>query len=196
MVAGPPLGEQVPGRLGLTLQPGQARFLIRLDDLPTSRQPLAYDRDYLAVGHAFCASTQLVIGHDTTVSKALEVRDILPCWQRPSDADQRGPGFVPPQLHHSIWGALCPMRARGPDRSRRQVANPQVSNVMRRRAPAPSQGGSAGSNPVGATIHPSTPRPLTWTNEGQRPRCVSDRVRSSPAVGEHLCPIRARVSSQ
>ena len=28
----------------------------------------------------------------------------------------RGQGFMPPQLHHSIWGALCPIRARGLDR--------------------------------------------------------------------------------
>ena len=77
LVAGPPLGEQVLGRLGLTLQPGQARFLIRLDDLPTSRQPLAYDRDYLAVGTPSAPAPSWSSG--TTVSKALEVRDILPC---------------------------------------------------------------------------------------------------------------------
>src|SRR5918996_3081442 len=39
----------------------------------------------------------------------------------------------------------------------------------------------------------STTRPLTWTNDGQRPCCVSDGARQGPAVGEHLCPIRARV---
>jgi hypothetical protein len=39
----------------------------------------------------------------------------------------------------------------------------------------------------------STTRPVTWTNEGRRPCCVSDRVRSDPAVGGYLCPIRARV---
>jgi hypothetical protein len=39
----------------------------------------------------------------------------------------------------------------------------------------------------------STTRPLTSRNEGQRPCCVSDRVRSGPAVGERVCPLRARV---
>ena len=39
----------------------------------------------------------------------------------------------------------------------------------------------------------SATRPLTWKNEGQRPGCVSGHVRLSPAVGEYLCPIRARV---
>jgi hypothetical protein len=61
-------------------------------------------------------------------------------------------------------------------------------------APLPlPQGGSAGSNPVGATQRTTATRPLTWTNEGQRPCCVSDGARPGPAVGEHLCPIRARV---
>jgi hypothetical protein len=39
----------------------------------------------------------------------------------------------------------------------------------------------------------STTRPLTSRNEGQGPYCVSGRVRPGPAVGGHLCPIRARV---
>jgi hypothetical protein len=38
-------------------------------------------------------------------------------------------------------GALCPMRARGPDRNRRLVANLHVNRSARQRAPAPSQGG-------------------------------------------------------
>jgi hypothetical protein len=42
-------------------------------------------------------------------------------------------------------------------------------------------GGSAGSNPVGATTEYRATRPLTWTNEGQGPSCVPDRVRSGPA---------------
>jgi hypothetical protein len=31
--------------------------------------------------------------------------------------------------------------------------------------------------------HPPPQRPLTWTNEGQGPRCVSDQVRPGPAKG-------------
>ena len=38
----------------------------------------------------------------------------------------------------------------------------------------------------------STPRLLTWRNEGQGPCCVSGGVRSGPAVSGYLCPIRAR----
>ena len=95
---------------------------------------------------------------------------------------------MPRQFHHAISCALCPMRARGPDRNRRQVANLHVSGATRQRAPAPSQGGSAGSNPVGATIHhqPNTAADLDERRSG--PCCVSDRVRSGPAVAEHLCP--------
>ena len=33
----------------------------------------------------------------------------------------------------------------------------------------------------------STTRPLTWTNEGRRPSCVSDQVRLGSAVGGYLC---------
>ena len=55
------------------------------------------------------------------------------------------------QFHHAVSGALCPMRDRDPDRDRRQVAKLQISPSGRQLAPAPSQGGSAGSNPVGAT---------------------------------------------
>ncbi len=38
-----------------------------------------------------------------------------------------------------------------------------------------------------------TTRPLTCANDGQGPCRVSDGIRSGPAVGEYLCPIRARV---
>jgi hypothetical protein len=62
---------------------------------------------------------------------------------------------MPPQLHRSISSALCPMRARGLDRSHRMAAKLHVSRSTRQLAPVPSQGGSAGSNPVGATIRPA-----------------------------------------
>ena len=53
-----PFGEQLLGGLGLALQPGQARLLEHARHLLTSRQPLAHDRDGLAVGHRL-ANTQL-----------------------------------------------------------------------------------------------------------------------------------------
>ena len=89
-------------------------------------------------------------------------------------------------------GALCPMRARALAGDRELAVKLQVSRPARQRAPAPSQGGSAGSNPVGATTTSPT-RPPTCRNEGQGPCCVSDQVRPGPAVGGYLCPIRARV---
>ena len=56
------------------------------------------------------------------------------------------------------------------------------------------QGGSAGSNPVeGYKANTGTRRPLTWRNDGQGPCCVSGGARSGPAVGERVCPLRARV---
>jgi hypothetical protein len=61
-------------------------------------------------------------------------------------------GSCLPQLHDSILGALCPMRARGLDRGHRLAAKLHVSGPTGGEASAPSQGGSAGSNPVGATI--------------------------------------------
>jgi hypothetical protein len=41
---------------------------------------------------------------------------------------------MPPKLHHAISGALCPMRARGLDRSHRLAANLHVSRATRQRA--------------------------------------------------------------
>jgi len=58
---------------------------------------------------------------------------------------------MPRQFRHAVSGALCPMRARDPDRDRRQVAKLQVSGPACQQGYDPSQGGSAGSNPVGAT---------------------------------------------
>jgi hypothetical protein len=42
----------------------------------------------------------------------------------------------------------------------------------------------------------STTRPLSCANEAPGPCCVSDQVRPGPAVGGHLCPIRARVAAR
>jgi hypothetical protein len=56
-------------------------------------------------------------------------------------------------IHGRFTGALCPMRARGLDRGHRLAAKLQVSMPTREGAAGPSQGGSAGSNPVGATNH-------------------------------------------
>jgi hypothetical protein len=50
-------------------------------------------------------------------------------------------------------GSLCPMRARALAGDRELAVKLQVSRPTRDRAPGPSQGGSAGSNPVGATNH-------------------------------------------
>ena len=61
-------------------------------------------------------------------------------------------GVQAPQLHRSISGSLCPMRARILIGDRRLAAKLHVNRLMRQLGPAPSQGGSAGSNPVGATI--------------------------------------------
>jgi hypothetical protein len=46
----------------------------------------------------------------------------------------------------------------------------------------------------GLPSNTSTTRPLTWTNEGQRPGCVSDGARPGPAVGERVCPLFLRAS--
>jgi hypothetical protein len=50
LLAGVPFGEQLLGGLGLALQPGQGRRLVHPGHLLTRRQPLAHDRDDLAVG--------------------------------------------------------------------------------------------------------------------------------------------------
>ena len=63
----------------------------------------------------------------------------------------KGSGVRTPEAPSFHQGVLCPMRARDLDRDRRLEAKLQVSRPTRQRAPAPSQGGSAGSNPVGAT---------------------------------------------
>jgi hypothetical protein len=55
------------------------------------------------------------------------------------------------RIHLSNSGALCPMRARGLDSGSPIGTNVQVSRLTCQRESAPSQGGSAGSNPVGAT---------------------------------------------
>jgi len=68
------------------------------------------------------------------------------------------------------------------------MAKLQVSRPMRWWAVPPSQGGSAGRIRSGLQPNTSTTRPLTWTNEGQGPCCVSGGARPGPAVGEHLRP--------
>ena len=50
LVTSLPLGEQLLGGIGLALQPGQARLLVHPGDRFAGRQPLAHDRDDLAVG--------------------------------------------------------------------------------------------------------------------------------------------------
>ena len=87
---------------------------------------------------------------------------------------------MPRQFHYAISGALCPMRARGPDRDRWQVAKLQVSRPTRQPGNEPSQGGSAGSNPVGATT------------EDQYNTAVDQQERRSAAV---LCVRRRPVRS-
>ena len=46
----PGLGEQLLGRLGLPLEPGQPRLLLHPSHQLTCGQPLAHDGDELAVG--------------------------------------------------------------------------------------------------------------------------------------------------
>ena len=76
-----------------------------------------------------------------------------------------------------ISGTLCPMRARGVDWDHRLAANLHVSRPTRSLAPAPSQGGSAGSNPVGATNHQHN----TAADQQERGSAAVLRVRPSPA---------------
>jgi hypothetical protein len=106
-------------------------------------------------------------------------------------------------IHLPNSGALCPMRARGPDKNRRQAAKLQVSRATRQRAPAPSQGGSAGSNPVGATNHHQH---NTAADQQKRRSAAGLCVRPSPVRSgcgrvsvPHSCPrpsSRSRTSLQ
>jgi hypothetical protein len=59
---------------------------------------------------------------------------------------------MPPQLHYSISGALCPMRARGLGRGHRLAANLHVSRPTRQLAPDPSQGGNGVAADNGAGL--------------------------------------------
>ena len=81
------------------------------------------------------------------------------------------------QLHHSLSGALCSMRARGLDREPPAGANLQVSRPTCQRAPTPAPGGNAGSNPVGATNqHHDT----TAADQQEQGSAAVMRVRPSP----------------
>ena len=96
-----------------------------------------------------------------------------------------------PPLHLGVRCARCvPAASTGRQRLRRicTSAGQRVSKrLIPLKAVAPVR--------IRSGLQPNTSatRPLTWTNEGQRPCRVSDRVRSDPAVGEHVCPFRARV---
>lgn len=63
----------------------------------------------------------------------------------------RGDQVHASSAHHSISGVLCPMRARGHDGGHRLAAKLPVTRPTRGGATGPSQGGSAGFEPVGAT---------------------------------------------
>ena len=103
-------------------------------------------------------------------------------------------GFMPPRLHHFISGSLCPMRARALAGDRELAVKLQVSRPTRDRAPGPSQGGSAGSNPVGATIHHQH---NTAADQQERRSAAVLRVRPSPArsgCGRASVSMRVHVS--
>jgi hypothetical protein len=91
-------------------------------------------------------------------------------------------------IHPSNSGALCPMRARGPDKNRRQAAKLHVSRATRRRAPGPSQAVAPVRIRSGLPTTTSTTRPLTWTNDGRRPSCLRPRVRTVVTAGR-LVPV-------
>jgi hypothetical protein len=77
---------------------------------------------------------------------------VVPLSQSPSiDGIQGVRGSCLLSFTTPCRGALCPMRARGLDGGHRLAAKLQVSRPTRQPVPDPSQGGSAGSNPVGAT---------------------------------------------
>jgi hypothetical protein len=79
--------------------------------------------------------------------------------------------FMPPQLHHSHrsrCGRCVPAASTGVTGL---AAKLEVSKPTHQRVCAPSQGGSAGSNPVGVTNQHQYTRPLTCRNEGRRARC-------------------------
>jgi hypothetical protein len=70
-----------------------------------------------------CATPGLASPHDPTLGRVFHLcihvvtRGSARCRELPEHQwHARGQGFMPPQLHHSIWGALCPIRARGLDR--------------------------------------------------------------------------------
>jgi hypothetical protein len=67
------------------------------------------------------------------------------------------------------------------------ASRPAGSSVLR---PA-ARGSHRGKSGLPSTT--STTRPLTCRNEGRRPCCLSDGTRSGPAVGERVCPLRARI---
>jgi hypothetical protein len=69
---------------------------------------------------------------------------------------------------HPRWSDPCPGASTG---GHLLAAKLHVSGITRGGAPGPSEGGSAGSNPVGLPTSASATRPLTWRNEGRRPCC-------------------------
>jgi Uncharacterized ACR, COG1993 len=82
----------------------------------------------------------------------------------------------------------------GPGTPRRRTASPWPAAGRKTRARTMPATAMPWPGPVRSALPSSTrtTRPLTGTNEGQRPCCVSDRIRSGPAVGERGCPLRAR----
>jgi hypothetical protein len=106
----------------------------------------------------------------------------------------RGQGCMAPGGFHFISGCVVPdaclrprQEATGCQRTCRSAGQRVGERPRPLKAVAPVRIRS------GLPSSTSTSRPLTWTDKGQGPSCVSDQVRPGPAVGEYLCPIRARV---
>jgi hypothetical protein len=105
----------------------------------------------------------------------VEVMVGIPRWHA------RGQGFMRPQLHSPsrVRCARCvPAAWTG---AYALAANLQISRPARQRAPAPSQGGSAGSNPVGATRTPA--RSCRAAPSGDRPALRANPAPPGPHPG-------------
>ena len=91
-------------------------------------------------------------------------------------------------------GHVVHMRARSLDGRVRADAKLQVSRPLVGERRVPLKAVAPVRIRSGLPSATTTTRPLTCRNEGQRTCCVSDGARSGPAVGERVCPLRARVA--
>ena len=148
-----------------------------------------------------CAPRNLTSPHNPTLDSTSHLRGCVGtkgverCCEPPAHRwHARGQGFMPPQLHHSISGSLCPMRARSLTGDRGLTAKVPVSRPMRDRAPGPSCGpvmtthGVADVQAADDAVEDS----MTPSPEPRRQPASQRRPRPTPLVPPPRCARASR----